>query len=101
MVRRSIMKNVMPTAHRKASMIALRARHQAYRIASDMLHPPLDVPRPPEPVVPLHLDPTYEPEPPFLRKPASPLSICLAVILWVLAITLIVYNCIHGWKSPL
>ena len=37
----------------RETMIALRARHQAFRIASDVGHPRIDVPPPPEPAIPV------------------------------------------------
>jgi hypothetical protein len=36
----------MATAHRTKTMIALRARKGSYRIASDVLHPHLEIPAP-------------------------------------------------------
>ena len=38
---------------RRETIIALRARHQAYRIATDILHPHVDSPPPPEPPLPI------------------------------------------------
>jgi hypothetical protein len=38
---------------RRETIIALRARHQAYRVASDILYPHVQTPAPPEPVIPL------------------------------------------------
>ena len=47
---------------RRETMIALRARHESFRVASDVAHPHLDVPPPPEP--PLPLEATKRPPPP-------------------------------------
>jgi hypothetical protein len=44
---------------RRETIIALRARHQAYRIASDFVYPHVDVPAPPLPAIPADLEPYY------------------------------------------
>jgi hypothetical protein len=37
---------------RRETIIALRARHQSHRVASDVLYTDVEVPRPPEPAIP-------------------------------------------------
>ena len=51
---------------RRETMIALRARHQSFRIASDIDTPHLDVPLPPAPAIPL------EPVVPPYTGPSQP-----------------------------
>ena len=38
---------------RRETIIALRARHEAYRIATEILYPPVDVPPPLQPAMPI------------------------------------------------
>ena len=45
----------------RESLIALRARHQAYRIASDIAYPHVEVPPPPQPVIPIEDAVYYRP----------------------------------------
>ena len=47
---------------RRETIIALRARHTAFRIAVDILHPPQQEPPPPVPVMPVleEVDPDWE-----------------------------------------
>jgi hypothetical protein len=48
---------------RRETIIALRARHQAHRIASDILNPHVDTPPPPQPAMPV--------DPPDWRAPRA------------------------------
>jgi hypothetical protein len=52
---------------RRETIIALRARHQAFRVATDLDHPHLDPPPPPQPAIPMSSippRPEYAPMPP-------------------------------------
>ena len=46
---------------RRESLIALRARHQAFRIAADIAYPHVEVAPPPEPAIPLEQRVDYLP----------------------------------------
>ena len=66
---------------RRETIIALRARHQAYRIATDILHPHVDAPAPPQPampVEPLDLSP--------LRRPLDVNGLIAVAIIWGLVL---------------
>jgi hypothetical protein len=63
---------------RRETIIALRARHQAHRIASQILNPPAQVPLPPQPAMPI--------EPPedwnAYRNAIRRQTMVLAAIVW-------------------
>jgi hypothetical protein len=67
----------------RETIIALRARHQAYRIASEIANPHVeDAPRPPEPAMPI--------DPPdlgaFRRQIATPAMRMLATLVWAIVV---------------
>ena len=66
---------------RRETIIALRARHQAFRIATEVAHPPLDVPPSPPPKLcegmpppPLSYAPSREWELEYCPPPPVPLE---------------------------
>jgi len=65
---------------RRETIIALRARHEAYRIASDLLYPHVDVPPPPQPAIPRIEGPLFLRR--RTRRPSTRQEIMLAVIIW-------------------
>jgi len=67
---------------RRETIIALRARHQAYRIASEVIHPHVQGPRPPEPPIPID-PPDFSP---FRRQIATPAMIMLAALVWAIVV---------------
>ena len=72
----------------RETIIALRARHQAYRIASDILYPHVDVPPPPQPAIPPIEGPICLPR--TSRKARRETVIAAAVIwAWVLIFWLV------------
>jgi hypothetical protein len=72
---------------RRETIIALRARHQAYRVASDILYPQVEAPAPPEPVIPLTLDSSvqYVPRAPLWERIANRLFLPLVAFAVFLA----------------
>jgi hypothetical protein len=81
---------------RRETMIALRARHTAFRMAIEIMHPRLTPPPlpPPEvaiPVMPLPDRPYTQPQAPTWRYVLAGAAILLLVVAWVyvLAILLI------------
>jgi hypothetical protein len=73
---------------RRETIIALRARHQAYRVASDILYPHVDAQPPPEPGMPLMTPDNsirYETRPPLRDRIANALFVPLVVIATLLA----------------
>ena len=69
----------------RETIIALRARHEAYRIASDILHPHVDVPPPPQPAIPRIEGPTYLPR---MSRKATRATIIAAGVVWGLVLLL-------------
>ena len=68
-------------------MIALRARREAYRIASDLMHPHVDVPPPPAPTLPVVMIP--EPGTRLAYCPPTPRQMAMrkiALLVWLLVI---------------
>ena len=66
---------------RRETIIALRARHQAYRIASEIVNPHVQTPRPPQPAMPV--------DPPNLtafRREGRRAAMILAAIVWGLVV---------------
>jgi hypothetical protein len=75
---------------RRETLIALRARHEAYRIATEIQHPPIEPPPLPTPVVPapteIDLAPYVRPRGFFGGREASPELTALAIFIWCLAL---------------
>ena len=67
-----------PSMFRRETIIALRARHQAYRIATEILHPHVQTPRPPEPAIPMDLPDLTR----FRRHATTVGMIALAAAVW-------------------
>jgi hypothetical protein len=68
---------------RRETLIALRARHEAYRIATDILYPHEDPPPRPQPVVPFAI-PQYPH--PVRRRPSRQRMIAWAILIWSLVL---------------
>ena len=62
---------------RRETIIALRARHEAYRIATEILHPYEEVPRPPEPALPID-PPDFSPH----RRVLDPMTLITLAVIW-------------------
>jgi hypothetical protein len=67
---------------RRETIIALRARHEAYRIASDILYPRVEVPPPPQPAIPIE-GPLFIPR---ARRRATRATIVMAVVVWAIVL---------------
>jgi hypothetical protein len=86
----------MPATPRRETMIALKARQQAYRIASDILNPELEVPPPPQPAIPIELDPSHQP----VIRPSQAGVAFLAAFIWLLVLITILGSLYFQWKTP-
>ena len=77
-------------------MIALRARREAYRIATDLMHPHLEVEGPPKPPVPVMDIPAGRP----VNRLPTPHDLAMrkvALLVWLLVIlVLMVEAAIYG-----
>ena len=92
----------MATGFKRETMIALRARRSAYRIACDFLYPHVEVPPPAEPT-PFAMEADWTEgrgEPSVPRSPPQPKLIALAIVLWVIALTVATVVITHNWKFP-
>jgi hypothetical protein len=72
---------------RRAHIVALKARHQAFRIASEILYPHVEAPPPPQPVVPhilIDRAPAYRPAPTFREQLISGLYLSLVAVAIIL-----------------
>jgi hypothetical protein len=83
---------------RRETIIALRARHQAYRIASDIAHPHVNVPPPPEPPLPTNIEPSYEPG--FVRhgqraEAVYVILVSIALVLTFVTLVVVLHNLSH------
>jgi hypothetical protein len=78
---------------RRETIIALRARHQAYRIASDILNPHADVPPPPQPAIPI--DP---PDVSVFRRRIDVAGLIAVAIIWGLVAALWLAYLLFGRK---
>jgi hypothetical protein len=70
---------------RRETIIALRARHEAYRIASDILYPRVEVPPPPQPAIPPIEGPLFLPH---ARRRATRAAIVMAIVVWAIVLIL-------------
>jgi hypothetical protein len=70
-------------AFRRETIIALRARHEAYRIASDILYPRVEVPPPPQPAIPPIEGPMFLPR---ARRRATRAAIAMAIFVWAIVL---------------
>ena len=76
---------------RRETLIALRARQEAYRIATEIQHPPVQPPPLPTPVVPAPTPIDFEP---YLRRRGrffaggenSPELVAAAIFIWCLVV---------------
>ena len=68
----------MRAADRSPTMVALKARHQAYRIAAELQQPPIPIAKPIEPAIPLFWYPDYAPR--DVRSERR--KIIVAVLIW-------------------
>jgi hypothetical protein len=68
---------------RRETIIALRARHEAFRIASEIANPHVEgAPRPPEPALPIDTSDWNA----IRKQVATPAMIALAVIVWLMVV---------------
>ena len=72
---------------RRETIIALRARHTAYRIASDILYPQVDVEPPPEPAIPWMPPETG----PRLRRRSARATRIAAALIWALTLAILIF----------
>ena len=83
---------------RRETIIALRARHQAFRIASDILYPHVELPPPLQPAIP------PIPGPLFVlrrarRKPTAT-QIMLAVTVWAMVLAFWILMWLNKSSGP-
>jgi hypothetical protein len=80
----------------RETIIALRARHEAYRIASDILYPRVEVPPPPQPAIPPIEGPLFLPR---ARRRATRAAIVMAIAVWAIVVIFWLVQWFSGpWK---
>ena len=86
----------MATAHRTPTMIALRARHEAHGIAREILNPPLEIPPPPQPVMPIEPIPVGKPVWRFSQR----VLLLIAIVLWIAAGSIVYATIFYHLNQP-